>query len=286
VLRHLAPYLFVVAFPALGVAAVLSGQTLAVFAIYAGVAGAAVLVERFIPFVSGQIPGRWTDVAYFISNAVLLFVIQELAVPGLHAARGYLLGDLTLWAGFLPVVVQVALALVAMEFVHYWAHRISHRDNIFWRSHRIHHSPEGLYWLNGYRFHWVNLLLFSSARIVPMVLLGVPVEVVALVTVIVQTMSLLPHVNADFRSGPMLNLAVNTPELHRWHHLQDPKLSAVNFGATTVVWDHVFRTYQRPGVTPADLLGVPESQRVSGGWVRQVLSPWRSDAVQSAGRNP
>jgi hypothetical protein len=101
------------------------------------------------------------------------------------------------------------------------------------------------------------------ARFGPLVQLGVPPKVIAVLMVMNITRSVFPHLNADVRCGRLLNLIFSTPEVHSWHHLQDPTLAQVNFGDTTNIWDHVFRTYQRPGVT-----------RVPGWtWPRPTASP-------------
>jgi sterol desaturase/sphingolipid hydroxylase (fatty acid hydroxylase superfamily) len=281
-LRRVAIYPFAIVFPALGILAAYHKIEIALFGVYLLVALAALAVERLVPFMPSP-PIDWpVNISYFVSNAILLFAIHQWVTPALRAVRDVVVSG-QFWLTGLPLWTQVGLALVLVDLCHYCAHRISHGDNVFWRSHRIHHSPAGLYWLNGYRFHWLNELFFATARIIPMVLLGVPAVVVGCVTAIVQTMSLVPHLNADLRSGRLTNWIVNTPELHRWHHLQDPKLSACNFGATTVLWDHAFRTYQRPGVSREDLLGVPASERVSHSWAAQILSPWQRPATQTAG---
>src|SRR5687768_3857423 len=36
------------------------------------------------------------------------------------------------------------LALVAYDFVYYWAHRFSHRYAILWAGHAVHHQPDEL----------------------------------------------------------------------------------------------------------------------------------------------
>jgi sterol desaturase/sphingolipid hydroxylase (fatty acid hydroxylase superfamily) len=287
VLRRILPYLFVGVFPALGVTAVGSGSWLGLLAIYAAVEVTAMLAERFIPFIPAPHLGRWrqrrTDILYLVSSALVLLAMQETVLPALHTARTFLLGNQELWVSFLPVPVQVALALVAIELAYYGAHRLSHGNNIFWRSHRIHHSPEGLDRLMGWRIHWLNEVLHTLARIVPFVVLGVPPHVIAIVTVIVKVHSMFPHINTDVDSGPVLPRLIVTPETHRWHHLVDINRVG-NYAATTVVWDHVFRTYRSPGLTPDTLFGIPASdgERVPEGWLQQLLAPWRNPKAVDA----
>jgi acetyl esterase/lipase/sterol desaturase/sphingolipid hydroxylase (fatty acid hydroxylase superfamily) len=277
--RRAMPYLFALAFPGLGVAAVVGGSAPFLYAVYFGVAVTALLAEQFIPWVpvSRRWRGRKTDVLYLVTSPLLAVVIQPVLL-GLHSVRVSLLGDQALWVTFLPLPAQVALAFVAFEFVDYWTHRISHRNNVLWRSHRIHESPERLDWLMGWRIHWLTEIVYVAARLVPFVLLGVPPQVIAIVVVIKNVLSMFVHLNADVDSGRLLNLIIVTPDLHRRHHLQRTRLRTVNLGSATVLWDHIFGTYRRPGLTPDTVFGIPSSERerIPDSWSEQLLSPWRS----------
>ncbi|GAA1027868.1 MULTISPECIES: sterol desaturase family protein [Amycolatopsis] len=286
-LRYGLPYLFVLVFPAFGVLAVAGGSSVGVYAVYAAVAGTGLIAERLIPFVSvPRVRYRsqlWTDVLYLVTSPALYYGIQLLLLPGMQHVRDLLLGHWRIWPAAWPVALQVVLALLVVEFGYYWIHRLNHGDNIFWRSHRVHHSPENLDWLMGWRLHWLDEIMHHvAARSVPLILLGVPAPVVAVVMVVISTHSMFPHLNADVVSGRLFNLLVDTPELHRWHHLKDPKLAQVNFGGTIAVWDLVFGTYQRPGVTPDVLLGIPARHQLPESWTSQILAPWRGPKLVPA----
>jgi sterol desaturase/sphingolipid hydroxylase (fatty acid hydroxylase superfamily) len=260
------------------------GSSVGLLTVYFAVEATILVAERFIPFAAVPPPSRgWrkrkTDLIYLVTSPIVFFLIQEAILPAMQNTRSFFLGDGNLWVSFLPMPVQVAITLVGVDFTYYWAHRLSHANNIFWRSHRIHHSAEGIDWLMNWRVHWLNELMHLAARFIPLVLLGVPPQVVAITMVIVNAHSMFPHANADVCSGRVLNALFNTAELHRWHHLQDIKLAQSNFCATTVIWDHVFGTYRPPVITPDALFGVPESERqqVPESWSRQLLSPLRRD---------
>jgi hypothetical protein len=121
--------------------------------------------------------------------------------PLLDAVRAWLLWDLALWPASLPTAMQVAIALLSVDIAYYWAHRISHHNPFLWQSHRIHHSPESIDWLMGWRVEWLNESIALTARYIPIVLLGVPAHVSALAVVIVNAHAMFPHANIDVRSG-------------------------------------------------------------------------------------
>ncbi|GAA1027870.1 MULTISPECIES: sterol desaturase family protein [Amycolatopsis] len=282
--RRALPYLFLGVYPTLGVIATLHGSWFGILAIYGVVEISAILAERFLPFVRPAAHNRWrnrvTDIIYLVTSPLLLLALQQTVVPWMGNLRHSLLGDTAYWATGLPTAVQVALVLIGMEFTYYWAHRLSHSNNIFWRSHRIHHSPDNVDWLMGWRIHWLNEALHLVARFVPVILLGVPTPVVALALVIVNVHSMFPHINADVHSARLLTKVVNTPEMHRWHHVVDPA-AAGNYASTFMLWDQVFGTYRSPILPPTTEFGIEpeELKNVPPSWSQQILSPLRKNAA-------
>ena len=41
-----------------------------------------------------------------------------------------------------PLWLAILVAFIVQDFTGYWMHRLSHRVNIFWNRHIIHHSSE------------------------------------------------------------------------------------------------------------------------------------------------
>jgi hypothetical protein len=80
----------------------------------------------------------------------------------------------------------------------------------------------------------------------PLLLLGVPAEVLALRFVMGRVIGRFQHCNLDVRLGP-LDYLFSSPLNHRWHHSRDLAEAAHNYGGDVIVWDHVFRTFYLPG---------------------------------------
>jgi sterol desaturase/sphingolipid hydroxylase (fatty acid hydroxylase superfamily) len=279
VFRRVLPYVIGLGYPTLGVVAVVNHTKLGVYGLYVLVAGTALLAERIIPWVpvppERRMRNRRTDFMYMFTAPLILLIVVATLPPLLTSVRNSLLGHLVLWPTALPTAVQVALALLGVEFAYYWAHRISHHNAFLWRSHRIHHSPDSIDWLMGWRVQWLNESIHLTARYVPFVMLGVPAHVAALAIVIVNAHTMFPHANIDVRSGRFLNSWLNTPEVHRWHHVQELRFAHSNFGDVLIVWDRFFRTFNPPGVGTATELGLPVDQlaEVPESWFRQLYIP-------------
>lgn len=204
------------------------------------------LLERFAPFNR-----RWSrsegDVRVDATSAVVLIgMVEPLLKAGLPVLAAALLRapDAAHWPlSTWPFALQVALAVLWMEFAKYWSHRAHHEVPMLWRLHALHHSSQRLYWLNNFRFHPVNHAINLLVSLLPLLLLGVPQTVLLGALAVTQPVLMLQHLNLDTRSG-WLNWVFSTNELHRWHHSTERVEANSNYGSTLVIWDQVFGTYR------------------------------------------
>ena len=81
---------------------------------------------------------------------------------------------------------------------------------------------------------------------VPLLVLGVPADVVLACLAITQPVLMLQHANVDLRSG-WLNRVLSSNEAHRWHHSSRAAEANCNFGSALLVFDHLFGTYRAAG---------------------------------------
>lgn len=159
-----------------------------------------------------------------------------------------------LWPRDWPLVLQVILGLVVAEFMLYWAHRLGHEVPFFWRFHAVHHSVTKLWFVNTGRFHFLDSLKAILMGILPLVILGAPIEIIQWMSAITAFIGMLTHCNVDMTFGP-LSYIFNTPELHRWHHSKILREGNRNYGENLMLWDQIFGTFtnlkdRRP---PADI---------------------------------
>ena len=186
-----------------------------------------------------------------------------------------------LWPGDWPLVAQLALALVVVEFFQYWVHRLQHETDWLWRFHATHHSAPRLYWLNAARFHVVDIGLNNVGYVVPLVALGAPAPVFTLWLVASSVHGICQHANMQIRCGP-LNWIFSMAELHRWHHSRLERESNTNYGQTLILWDLVFGTRFLPAdrEPPYDI-GIAGLDAFPTTWWAQLLSPFRWARIRS-----
>ena len=189
-----------------------------------------------------------------------------------------------LWPTHWPLVAQLILALVVVEFSHYGLHRWQHEWDWMWRFHATHHSSPRLYWLNAVRFHFVDTGLINVGYTLPLVVLGAPPEIFTLWIVTASVHGICQHAKMQIRIGP-LNWVFSMAELHRWHHSRLERESNTNYGQNLIVWDIIFGTRFLPKdrEPPADI-GISKLDAFPMTWWQQLISPlvWRRIKSDSA----
>jgi sterol desaturase/sphingolipid hydroxylase (fatty acid hydroxylase superfamily) len=133
------------------------------------------------------------------------------------------------------------------DFVGYWVHRAEHRYRFMWSAHLVHHSVHDLTMANATRLSPIEGFYQPLVNIwAP--LLGFPIQMYAPITVISLWLLQLQHTQVVGRLG-WLDRWCDTPSNHRVHHGRNKAYLDRNFGGWTMIWDHLFGTYQ-PEVEP------------------------------------
>jgi sterol desaturase/sphingolipid hydroxylase (fatty acid hydroxylase superfamily) len=182
------------------------------------------------------------------------------------------------WPTTWPLWAQVSLAVVASEFMLYWAHRTAHEHKFLWRFHAIHHSVTKLWVVNTGRFHFMDSLYKIVLGLIPLLLLGAPMEMIKWVAVVTAFIGVMTHCNVEMRFGP-LSWIFNTPELHRWHHSKDLREGDKNYGENVVIWDILLGTYFREHRRPPVEIGIKEPMPVKFRY--QIIWPFLNQKKQN-----
>ncbi len=135
------------------------------------------------------------------------------------------------------------VAFVVMDFAGYWNHRLSHKINIFWNQHVIHHSSEEFNLACALRQPISNLIGYFSILLLPAALLGVPYEVIAILAPVHLFAQFWYHTQHIGKMGWVEKVLV-TPSQHRVHHAINPEYIDKNLGQILCLWDRMFGTFQ------------------------------------------
>ncbi len=144
-----------------------------------------------------------------------------------------------------------SVAFIVIDFAGYWNHRLSHRVNIFWNQHVIHHSSEEFNLACALRQSISNLIGYFPLLLIPAALVGVPYEVIAILGPIHLFAQFWYHTQHIGKMG-WLEYIIVTPSQHRVHHAINPEYIDKNLGQILSIWDRWFGTFQEelPEVPP------------------------------------
>ncbi|MBP0466164.1 sterol desaturase family protein [Roseomonas sp. PWR1] len=144
-----------------------------------------------------------------------------------------------------PFWVAAPVAVLLLDLLIYFQHRVFHAVPALWRLHRVHHADPELDASSGLRFHPVEILLSLAIKAVAVTLLGAPAEAVLVFEVLLNATALFNHANLALPAWvdrPLRWLLV-TPDMHRVHHSEIERETNSDFGFCLSSWDRIFGTY-------------------------------------------
>ncbi|MBL7472625.1 sterol desaturase family protein [Robertkochia sediminum] len=135
------------------------------------------------------------------------------------------------------------IGFIALDFAGYWNHRLSHKVNIFWNQHVIHHSSEEFNLACALRQSISNIFAYFPLLLLPAAFLGVPPKVIAILAPVQLFLQFWYHTRHIGKMG-WLEYIIVTPSQHRVHHAINPEYIDKNLGQIFCVWDRMFGTFQ------------------------------------------
>jgi len=179
-----------------------------------------------------------------------------------------------------PAWVAFPVAMLAIDFVMWFQHRLLHRFSFLWRAHQVHHSDLDLDFSTALRFHPFEAVFSVFMRMLAVAAFGAPVLAVAFYEITLEVLDTLGH--ADVRIPTRLDAVLRwvhvTPDYHRVHHSVAPEMNQ-NYALIFTLWDRLLGTYQaQPEKGHLDMkLGLPDRrQAASLHYFGLLLLPFRS----------
>lgn len=172
---------------------------------------------------------------------------------------------------------QLLLAIVAADLGITLVHYASHHWPWLWRLHAVHHSVTRMYGFNGLMKHPLHQAVEALGGVLPLLLMGLPYPVAAILAFAIAIQLLLQHSNVDMRLGRLGKLMAWAP-LHRFHHMRYGRAGNVNFGLFLTVWDHLLGTaFDAPDYRMrVQDLGIGSQPDYPVDYVGQLLAPFRN----------
>lgn len=204
--------------------------------------------EKMYPRQKGQRlrrPMASTDISFALMSPILnvvgLVVLVFIGGISLFWLPGLALRPLV---SQIPGVLLPVVAFVAFDFLGYWAHRWAHEVPFLWRFHAVHHSPEHMDWISGFRIHPFDGILIAPAAFF-LLGAGVDGEVTGLLAILQVVLGIFFHANVRVRWRWLDKILAN-PEFHHWHHANEADSIGHNYAPALPQWDLLFGTYFMP----------------------------------------
>jgi sterol desaturase/sphingolipid hydroxylase (fatty acid hydroxylase superfamily) len=217
-------------------------------------------------------------VIYEIANitAILLLPLVTMLVPWR-----------SLWPSNLPLGIQLLIAIIIADFsmtmFHYWSHRLSW----LWRLHAVHHGVHRLYSFNGLVRHPLHQMLDLAVGTMPLVLVGLPVEVAVLLAFAISVQLLVQHSNIDYSLGPFQKFLAVGP-VHRLHHVNWTGQGDVNFGLFFTFWDSLLGTLKLGSERAPSVgdIGIQDHRHFPQHYMTQLVLPFTDYQADSTVEQP
>jgi sterol desaturase/sphingolipid hydroxylase (fatty acid hydroxylase superfamily) len=188
-----------------------------------------------------------------IGNITISSLIKVGLFYGAIAIYNFLLWRMELnWWSLIP-------CYILFDFCSYWAHRISHSQRFWWATHVTHHSGEHYNLSVAFRLSWFQYL--KIIFLFPVPLMGFHPIIFFVANQAAILFQFWVHTEFINRLPAFFEYVFVTPSNHRVHHGSQPHYLDKNFGATFIVWDRLFGTYQKEIERPQ--YGITTSVRVT-----------------------
>jgi len=227
---------------------------------------------------------RWfSNLGVVILNTVLARLILPMApvvFATLAMKNGWGVFNLLDWNGWL----ELALAVIVMDFAIWLQHVMVHAIPLLWRLHRMHHADLDFDVTTGARFHPIEIILSLGIKFAVIALIGASPVAVLVFEVLLNATAMFNHSNVKLPLGldAVLRLFVVTPDMHRVHHSIHVNETNSNFGFNLPWWDRLMGTYT---AQPQDghetmTIGLNQFRKARDERLDQMLiQPFRSSAL-------
>ncbi|XP_042910642.1 alkylglycerol monooxygenase-like [Parasteatoda tepidariorum] len=199
------------------------------------------LLEICISMYTKKSKVRLNDAITCLSQGMFMDVVGFFAPGGqlvtyLYVYQNWRLVDLpwnSLWTWW--------FCFLAFDFFYYWGHRAVHEINILWATHHVHHSSEDYNISTNVR-QSILQYLYLWVMFLPIALF-VPLPMYYAHSQFSRLYQFWIHTELIKSLGP-LEYVLNTPSHHRVHHGRNRNCIDKNYGATLIIWDRLFGTFE------------------------------------------
>lgn len=173
----------------------------------------------------------------------------------------------------IPHSLEIALAVILLDYTLYLWHVLTHKIPFLWRFHLVHHVDLDLDGTTGFRFHFGEIAISAAWRVMQILLVGASPEAVKIWQSLLFPAILFHHSNIELPAAfeEKLALLIVTPRLHGVHHSVVRNETDSNWSSIFSVWDRLHQTLKTDVSQDAITIGVPAFQNPSDVELTKIL---------------
>jgi len=211
-------------------------------------------LESFVAYRRGMQVNRAADMISSLSSGLTNSTRDGIQFGVVLISYTWLVNHITIYK-VENLWLAVIIAFVAEDFAGYWIHRMSHRVNILWNRHVIHHSSEEYNLSCALRQSISDNIKFFSILLIPAAVMGIPPALFAIISPVHLFLQFWYHTRLIDKMGILENILV-TPSHHRVHHAINPKYLDKNYSQIFIIWDKIFGTFQPEEKSDPPIYGI------------------------------
>jgi len=215
---------------------------------------------------------RLFDTISSLSSGITNVIKDVLGLSIVIISYGWLVDHLAIYH-IQSTILTYVLAFIGIDFAGYWIHRWSHEINVFWNRHIIHHSSEEFNLSCALRQSVSEIFALFTFTYIPMAILGIPAQVVAVVAPIQLFAQFWYHTRLIHKMG-WLEYILVTPSHHRVHHAINPEYMDKNYSQIFIIWDKLFGTFQPEKEEIPAVYGVTRAVHTWNPWIINYQHLW------------
>ncbi len=180
-----------------------------------------------------------------------------------------------IWPTEWPLGAQLLLAILFADTMFSLVHYFSHRWPTLWKLHAVHHGVGRLYGFNGLVRHPLHQSIDMIVGTLPLVLLGMPMEIALLLGLAITIQLIVQHSNVDYALGPFRQV-LSLGKAHHLHHVNWGTEGDCNFGLFFTHVDRALGTFvlEPSREIKASDLGIDDLPEFPKSYISQLLLPF------------
>ena len=232
-----------------------------------------IILEALISRVIGLKVNRGLDTVSSLSSGVTNTLKSLMGLSIIILSYEWMVDHLALFHIQNTWVICI-LTFIGLDFAGYWSHRWNHEFNVLWNRHIIHHSSEEFNLSCALRQEVSAFIGIYFFLYIPIAIIGVPAEVVALIAPIHFFAQFWYHTRLINRMG-WLEKVIVTPSHHRVHHAINPEYIDKNYSEIFIVWDKLFGTFQEELRETPPVYGVKKAVKTWNPFLINFMHLWQ-----------